>query len=136
MVFTEPDGTEMRKTADFPQTCGGVHGTGMEPREKSRVADVDDRYDLPAVDRHDGHQRGRYEPWPWMMGTSFPAVDRHGTTFSDTGRRHGQHSATCEPRGPRHVARAIATPYPIMTLQITQFHNRYNRHNQNGGKTA
>ena len=27
---------------------------------------------FPAVDRHDGHHRGRCEPWPWMMGTTFP----------------------------------------------------------------
>jgi hypothetical protein len=65
----------------FPASIGtGTTGTSfpaVEARHDVPGVALDDRQQLPAVD-HRQQDRGRCHPWPWMIGTTFPAVDRHG----------------------------------------------------------
>jgi hypothetical protein len=72
-----------RRGTTFPAS---IIGNRAGPRSQ-----VDDRHQLPAVDRHDGHDGHdghhghhghRCEPWPWMIGTTW---------------HHGHHRGRCEP---------------------------------------
>jgi hypothetical protein len=60
--------------------------------------------DTAGTTRHHGHDGGRCEPWPWMIGTSFPAVEaRHHLPGVD---RHGRHDSA--PRARPRPLRAVA----------------------------
>jgi hypothetical protein len=88
---------------DLPTVDDGHDGNHGHHRGRCQAVALDDRHHLPAVDRHRGttgttfppSMMGTTEttgttaavarPWPWMMGTSFPA------SIGTAARRHGGH---------------------------------------------